>query len=86
MGYSSYSAKSNSLLAAIDEDLISRGNELEIPLSISYGIAKYEGKIDKNIFEKIFKEADEEMYRNKAMKKNTISILSPKIYIKSNNT
>lgn len=62
-------------LSSIDRDLINRGNELRIPLSISYGIAKYESKIDKDIFLKLFKEADEEMYKQKAMKKNHNSFI-----------
>lgn len=62
-------------LLLIDRDLINRGNELRIPLSISYGIAKYESKIDKDIFLKLFKEADEEMYKQKAMKKNHNSFI-----------
>lgn len=62
-------------LASIDEDLMNRGNELKIPLSISYGIAKYEGKIDKDIFLKLFDEADEEMYKQKAMRKKHNSFI-----------
>lgn len=62
-------------LASIDQDLINRGNELKIPLAISYGMSKYEGKIDEDIFLKLFNEADEKMYKQKAMKKTHNSFI-----------
>lgn len=59
------------ILDSIDEDLKISGEDMNIPLSIAYGMSHYKGKIDKDVFDRLFDEADKNMYKYKAMIKST---------------
>lgn len=62
--------KINNILLDFEESLKVRAKIHEIPLSVSYGMAEWEGEINIEDFRKLFKKADEVMYKNKERKKS----------------